>query len=94
MQDANADQGYQYLELTTQNAQGHEPTQANLESWANTYGFTSVPVLAVTGSDAQFPNGLAYQLEGDLYIPTMYIIGRDMTVLSADGGSSDPSRYF
>lgn len=51
-------------------------------------------MLAVTGSAAQFPSGLAYQLEGDLYIPTMYMIGRDMTVLAADNMDSDPGGYF
>jgi hypothetical protein len=55
---------------------------------------TTVPVLAVTGSDADYPDGLAFQFEGDLYIPTMFTLDRDMTILAADDMNADPGEYF
>ena len=65
-----------------------------LAGWAETYGMTTVPVLGFTEADISSLDGLAYQIEGDLYIPTMYTIGRDMTVLAADDMNTDPSSYL
>jgi len=48
----------------------------------------------MTGAAAEFPTGLAFQVEKDLYIPTMYTLDRDMTVLAADDMNADPGEYF
>ncbi len=61
---------------------------------ASNKGFTSVPALGFTSSDNSFPDGLAYQLEADMYIPTMYHVAPDMTVLAADSGNTNPSSYL
>lgn len=78
----------------SQNNQGTEPTQANLAQWASSYSLTTVPVLGFTAVENSFPGGLAFTLEADLYIPTVYQVGRDMTVLAADTTSSNPAAYF
>jgi hypothetical protein len=61
---------------------------------ATSKGFTTVPALGFTAADNSFPNGLAYELEADMYIPTVYHLGPDMTVLAADSGNTDPSGWL
>jgi len=55
---------------------------------------TSIPVLGFTATENGYPNGLAFTLEADLYIPTIYHLDRDMTVLAADVLDSDPGAWL
>ena len=55
---------------------------------------TNIPVLGLTAQDSDEWSDLAYVYEADLYIPTVYHIGPDMTVLGADTGNADPGSYL
>jgi hypothetical protein len=55
---------------------------------------TSIPVLGLTNADMDEWSDLAYIYEADLYIPTVYHIGPDMTVRAADSYSSDPGSWL
>ncbi len=80
--------------MLSENNSGQPPSQQNLQQWEQQYGMSSIPVLGLTSQDTDEWSDLAYIYEADLYIPTMYHLGPDMTVLGADTGSSDPGRYF
>lgn len=80
--------------MSSQDSGGDYPSTQDLMSWANTYGFTSIPALGMTAQDVDQWSDIAYTWEADLYIPTVYHVGPDMTVLAADSGSSDPSRWL
>jgi thiol-disulfide isomerase/thioredoxin len=91
-QDTYGDAGFQIIEILTENNNygGGEVFDDDLNEWANTYGMTTVPVLADPSS--------AYTawpfFELDWYIPTMVHIGPDMTVLSVDESISSPSQWL
>jgi hypothetical protein len=73
---------------------GNPPSQDNLMSWATDHGFVDIPALGLTSADGSYPNGLSWAWEGDGYIPTYYVIGPDMSVLSADNMQSDPGGFI
>ncbi len=62
--------------------------------WANQNGMTTVPALGLTASDYDSWSDIPFIFEADLYIPTIYHIGPDMTVRAADSYDSDPSRWL
>jgi hypothetical protein len=92
--DSYRDQGFQYISVSSSNNQGQPPSQDNLMSWAESHGFVDIPALGMTQADSSYPSGLSWQWEGDGYIPTYYILGPDMTVLSADQMQDDPGSYI
>jgi hypothetical protein len=51
-------------------------------------------VLGLTDADMDQWSDVTYIFETDFYIPTVYHIGPDMTVLGADTYDADPSRYL
>ncbi len=90
VQDTYADQGYQYLSVWSANNQGGYPTTDQLSSWAESHGMATVPALGLTSADDSW----SWYYEVDAYIPTYFILDRDMTVLEADQMNTDPSNYL
>jgi hypothetical protein len=62
--------------------------------WANQSGFTTIPALGMTSRDTDQWSDIAYTWEADLYIPTVYHVGPDMTVRAADNGNDDPGAWL
>jgi thiol-disulfide isomerase/thioredoxin len=92
MQDTYRDQDLQIIEIITGDNQNELPSLDFLMEWHEDYSFTDIPVLLpprATSWDA-----VTMQWELDQYIPTVFIIGPDGTVLSADQGVHDPSPYL
>jgi len=92
MQDTYRDQDLQIIEIITGDNQNELPSIDFLMEWQEDYSFTDIPVLLpprATSWDA-----VTMQWELDQYIPTVFIIGPDGTVLSADQGVHDPSSYL
>ena len=76
-QDEYADAGgvvIQMIEL------GHAASSDQLLSWAERYDMTTVPVV-----DANEVG--TFEMDG--YVPTVYFVGPDMTILSADDAYSN-----
>lgn len=87
--DSYADQGFQYISVSSSDYGGNYPEPDDLASWADTYEFVDIPALGTgSGDDWQ------WYYEVDAYVPTYFIIGRDGTVLAADSGDPDPSTYL
>lgn len=100
IQDEYRSDNLQLIEIiTADNARNH-PDRAFLENWANQYDFRDIPVLQINPLDADGDgytdtlDHLYFWFEGDGYIPSVYHIGRDMKVLSADGGVHDPGSFL
>jgi hypothetical protein len=56
---------------------------------------TTVAVLQMPDSMSEGWESLSYQWEQDLYIPTFWVLGPDMTILAEDVDyPSDPGRYM
>ncbi len=53
-----------------------------------------MPALGLTSADQDDWSDLSFVYEADLYIPTTYHIGPDMTVLGADTYDPDPGSYL
>lgn len=92
MQDQYRDEGLQIIEVITGDNQNNPASMAFLESWSTDYNFRDIPVLL--GPEPTSWDSLMMQWETDQYIPTVYIIGPDGTVLSADQGAHDPSTFL
>jgi hypothetical protein len=78
----------------SENADREPPTQADLLLWAKTFGHETVPVLGLEAQQMDDPEDLLYQYESDWIIPSIYHLAPDMTVLSADTQSADPSPWL
>ena len=94
VQDLYRDEGFQYIELISGDLEGNAPSRSDLRSWADRYGMTDIPVLGFTAADMDSLEDLCWQWEYDMYIPTMYVLGPDMTVLSADEMATDPGPWM
>jgi hypothetical protein len=53
-----------------------------------------VPALGLAATDQDEWSDIAYVYEADMYIPTVYHIAGDMTVLAADSGSTNPGSWL
>lgn len=100
IQDTYRDQNVQIIEIITGDNQNRLPDQSFLESWASDYGFTDIPVLQMAPLDAD-GDGYAdsydhpyYWFDADGYIPSIYHLGPDLRVISADGGVHDPGSFL
>ena len=81
-------QGFQIIEILTENSQGSAPRKRDLTAWAEMGDMVNVPVLADPDSTA------TWDYERDLYIPTFVQIGPDMRVLSVDQNRSNPAPFL
>ena len=97
-QDEWRDENVQYIEIISQDDYGNAPDQAFLETWASDYGFTDIPVLALTERDQTsreaFYAHLSMTFDRDGYIPSIWQVDDTMTIVSADESNSDPSAYI
>lgn len=100
IQDTYRDQNVQILEIITADNSNAQPDLAFLQGWASDYGFSDIPVLQVNPIDADgdgyadsydHPN---YWFDNDGYIPSIYHLGPDLSVISADGGVHDPGSFL
>lgn len=82
------------MSVWSEDNQGDYPSQQDLQQWANSNGMTTIPVLGLTASDFDSWSDIPFVFEADLYIPTIYHIGPDMTVRAADNMDSNPSRWL
>ena len=73
-----------YVTLLIENSYGEDPSQADLESWANTYGINISPVL---GASREFLSQTGYQV---ISWPTFYFIDRNMILRDSVVGWSGP----
>jgi thiol-disulfide isomerase/thioredoxin len=92
MQAQYRDSDVQLIEVITGDNNDDLPTLDFLQEWSDDYGFVDIPVLLperATGWDA-----VTVQWSMDEYIPTIYHIGPDGTVLSADRGVHDVSSFL
>ena len=85
--DTYGEDGFQIIELLMENNSGSTPSTSDLQSWANTYGFTSVANLA---DDAN----VWTMFEMDYGIPSIAWIGPDMTILGVETGNTNPESYL
>ena len=92
MQDEYRADGLQIIEVITGDNQNNPPSMAFLEDWSADYNFRDIPVLL--GPEPTSWDSLMMQWETDQYIPTVYIVGPDGTVLSADQGVHDPATFL
>ncbi len=61
---------------------------------ANQYGLNTVAALGLASTDQDDWGDIAYVYEYDMYIPTVYHISGDMTILAADSGNTNPSSWL
>ncbi len=87
-QDEYGPMGFQAIEVLIEDQGGNAPDQADLQSWASSFGLTTVPVL----SDASQTAWPAF--ETDWGIPTVVHIGPDMKVLEVDGYNYTPEPWL
>jgi thiol-disulfide isomerase/thioredoxin len=87
----------QILQVLSQDDYGNIPSLAFLETWASQYNFETVaaigPSTAPTTYDEYF-SSVSSQFEDDGYIPTIFHLDTDMTILSADKGISTPDTWM
>ena len=97
VQDSNREAGLQMVTLiTNNNTQGQAPDQAFVQSWADQYGFSDIPVLALDlpyrdGTPDEFYDHPAFWFDKDAYTPSYYHLNERMEVISADDSVQDPS---
>lgn len=91
-QDQYWDDGYQTIEILIENYNygGGLVDQGDLESWANSFGLDTVPVLA--DPVASYTAWPFYEM--DWGIPTTVFIDRDMSILAVDIWGASPSDYL
>ena len=87
-QDAYASQGFQAIEILTEDMSGSPPSQEVLQAWMNDHGLVDIPVLG----DGNYDVWQNY--EKDFYIPTVVHIGPDMKILDIDDGVYDPGTVW
>ncbi len=100
LQDTYRDQNVQIIEIITGDNSNGLPSQEFLASWASQYGFSDIPVLQMNPVDAD-GDGYAdsydhpqFWFDADGYIPSIYHLGPDLAVISADGGVHDPGSFL
>lgn len=74
--------------MVIQDGGGNLPDHADLEDWADEHGFDSTASLGVP--DASW--WMTYEV--DAYIPSTWILDREMRVVSADAMSVDPRPWL
>jgi len=85
VQDLYRDTGLLYITVLVETAEGHVPTQADIEEWAATYGNTDSLVIA--GNRAMLESaGGTWALSG---WPSFYYIDREMILRDIDRGYSE-----
>jgi thiol-disulfide isomerase/thioredoxin len=93
IQDRYRDDDLQVIEIIMQDNSGAMPvSQSFLSGWASDYGFDDIPVLQLT--EPTSPDHPYFWFENDGYIPSIYHLGPDMTVLSADQSVHDPGSWL
>ena len=92
VQDTYRDQGLQIIEIITADNSYNEPDVDFLAGWAHQYGFEDIPVLLGPEPKSWTDELMLWELDG--YIPTVFIVGPDGTVLSADDDAHDPSPFL
>ena len=92
MQDQYRDQDVQIIEVITDNNAYEQPDGNFVSQWANQYGFEDIPVLILAEPTSW--NDLEFHWEVDTYIPSLWHIGPDGTILSADAGIHDPGVFL
>jgi hypothetical protein len=90
MQNQYGDRGFQYISVWSQNNMGGYPTAGQLLGWADSHGMQTVPALGLTSADESW----SWYYEVDAYIPTYFILDRDMTVVAADTTNLNVSPYL
>lgn len=88
LQDEYGPEGFQAIEILIEDNGGSAPDQADLQSWASSYGLTTVPVM----SDSDQSAWPVY--EQDWGIPTVVHIGPDMKALAVDSFEYTPAPWF
>jgi len=73
------DDGFVVITLLGENSAGRTPTQADLQSWANSFGIDH-PVVA----DPGFNVGARFVSGGQLYLPSTSLLGPGAVVLERD----------
>jgi len=87
----------QILQVVSQDDGGNIPSLAFLETWAAQYNFQSVAAIGPQSAPTtyeQYFSSVSSQFEVDGYIPTIFHLDTDMTVLSADQGVSTPDTWM
>ncbi|MCB9766150.1 MAG: redoxin family protein [Alphaproteobacteria bacterium] len=90
LQARYADQGFVAVEVMLENARGDRPAEADLADWADAWGLDGIPVLGPVRSD---PEPLD-PFDRDHTIPSLVLIGPDMTALSVDEDEEDPGPWL
>jgi thiol-disulfide isomerase/thioredoxin len=97
VQDTHREAGLQMVTLiTNSNIQGQAPDQAFVQGWADQYGFSDIPVLALDlpyrdGTAEEFYDHPTFWFDKDAYTPSYYHLNERMEVISADDSVRDPS---
>ena len=97
IQDQYRDDNLQIIELITANnnySAPNEPDQAFVESWADQYGFTDIPVLAIPEWDRRDYDDPRFWFDLDAGIPSVYHLNAQMEVVSADQSIHDPGSWL
>jgi len=87
----------QILQVLAQDDDGYIPNQTFLATWASLYGFETIAAmgeLAAPSTYEQYFSSVSSQFEDDGYIPTIFHLDTDMTILSADQGVSTPDTWM
>ena len=87
----------QIIQVLAQDNGGNPPNQAFLQEWASQYGFETIAVIGPSTAPttyAQYFSSVSAQFEDDGYIPTIFHLDTDMTILSADEGVSTPDTWM
>ena len=92
MQDQYRDQDVQIIEVITDNNSYDQPDENFVSQWATQYGFQDIPVLILPEPTSW--DDLEFHWEIDTYIPSLWHIGPDGTILSADAGVHDPGVFL
>lgn len=88
LQDRYGPEGFQGIEVLIEDTSSNVPDGRDLETWSDTYGLESVPVL----SDGEYVAWPYYEV--DWYIPTVVHIGPDMKVLAVDTAEYTPAGWL
>ena len=92
MQDDYRDQDLQIIEIITADNSYNEPNVDFLAGWAHQYEFEDIPVLLGPTPTSWTDELMLWELDG--YIPTVFIVGPDGTILSADNDAHDPGSFL
>lgn len=84
----------QILQMLFQNNSGETPDLDFIQGWADDYGFVNVAALSTNEAPAESAEEY-FSLQSSIwdidgYIPTVYHLDTDMTIISADEGLTEP----